>query len=82
VFTPAKRLEELQQADPSTLLGIRLWPHAALTPAKRLRKESRSFDSLRSGFRLRTPATLTPAKRLNLTKLFAIFLHKKGVFLR
>jgi len=34
VFTPAKRLKELQQADPSTLLGIRLRPSAALTRRK------------------------------------------------
>jgi hypothetical protein len=32
--------------------------------------------------RLRAPAALPPAWWLNLTKLFAIFLHKSDVFLR
>ncbi|HEY2115951.1 MAG TPA: hypothetical protein VGJ51_12725, partial [Candidatus Angelobacter sp.] len=57
--------------DPSASLGI--------SPADYARKTAQlEIPRLCSGFRLRA----TPAKRLNLTKLFAIFLHKKDVFLR
>jgi hypothetical protein len=59
-----------EEADPSQGSGFRLQAHARKAAQEEADpSQARDFA-----------CGLTPAKRLNLTKLFAIFLHKLDVF--